>query len=65
MLIIIIVLIVVIIALLIKAFNYYCTARGLLYYLGTKHKDMLEPEKAMELRDMAIDRTIKEFFHRC
>ena len=48
---------------LIKQFTYYCSVRGLLYYLGTKYRDMPNEEKMKELTLMASDRVIKEFFH--
>ena len=48
-----------------KWFMYYCLTRGLLYYLADKHDDWLENEKAKELTNMAVERTIKEFFGRC
>lgn len=47
---------------LIKWFIYYCTVRGLLYYLGDRYSDMLNVEKVKELTSMAVKRTIKEFF---
>lgn len=43
-------------------FSYYCATRGLLYYLAIKHKDMPNENKMKELTEMAIKRTIKEFF---
>ncbi|MCX0353455.1 hypothetical protein LI064_02820 [Clostridium perfringens] len=45
-----------------KWFIYYCATRGLLYYLEMKHSDMPDEKKAKELTNMAIERTIKEFF---
>ncbi|WP_027638633.1 hypothetical protein [Clostridium cadaveris] len=43
-------------------FSYYCSVRGLLYYLAIKHDDMPNESKMKELTEMAIKRTIKEFF---
>ncbi|WP_338631501.1 hypothetical protein [Clostridium baratii] len=43
-------------------FRYFCGVRGLLYYLGMKYNDMPSEEKAKELTNMAMERTIKEFF---
>ena len=48
--------------LLLRCFSYYCTVRGLLYYLATKYSDILTEHKAKELTHMAMERTIKEFF---
>lgn len=48
----------------IKCFIYYCSLRGVLYYLGTKHNDILELEKVKELTYMAVNRIINEFFGR-
>ena len=48
----------------IKCFAYYCGVRGLLYYLEVTHNDMPNTEKTVELRNMAMDRTIKDFFNR-
>lgn len=45
-----------------KWFVYYCTVRGLLYYLEMEHSDMPDEKKVKELTYMAIERTIKEFF---
>ena len=45
-----------------RCFSYYCTVRGLLYYLGTKYSDTLTEHKAKALTHMAMERTIKEFF---
>ncbi|WEV23404.1 hypothetical protein [Clostridium perfringens] len=45
-----------------KWFVYYCAVRGLLYYLEIEHSDMPDEKKAKELTNMAIERTIKEFF---
>lgn len=45
-----------------KWFVYYCTVRGLLYYLKMEYSDMPDEKKAKELTYMAIERTIKEFF---
>lgn len=45
-----------------KWFIYYCVVRGLLYYLEIEHSDMPDEKKAKELTNMAIERTIKEFF---
>lgn len=45
-----------------KWFVYYCTVRGLLYYLEMEYSDMPDEKKAKELTYMAIERTIKEFF---
>ena len=58
----IILLIIFIIYLLVMYFTYYCAVRGLLYYLATKHSDILSGDKAKELTLMAMKRTIKEFF---
>lgn len=48
-----------------RQFTYFCATRGLLYYLGTKYDDMPDDKKAKELTQMAMERTIKEFFHLC
>lgn len=58
----IILLIIFIIYLLVMYVTYYCAVRGLLYYLATKHSDILSGDKAKELTLMAMKRTIKEFF---
>ncbi|WP_338630448.1 hypothetical protein [Clostridium baratii] len=47
---------------LFKWFRYFCGVRGLLYYLGMKYNDMPSDEKTKELTNMAMERTIKEFF---
>lgn len=47
-----------------KWFLYYCSTRGLLYYLADKYNDWLDLKKAKELTNMAVERTIKEFFGR-
>lgn len=61
----IVVLVFSIIYLAIMYFTYYCAVIGLLYYLATKHSDMLSGDKAKELTLMAMKRTIKEFFGEC
>ena len=48
-----------------KWFIYYCSTRGLMYYLFSEHNDCLENEKTKELTSMAVERTIKEFFGKC
>lgn len=45
-----------------KWFIYYCAGRGLLYYLAIKYDDMPNENKMKELTEMAVKRTIKEFF---
>ena len=57
----IILLIIFIVYLLVMYFIYYCTVRVLLYYLATKHSDLVGVDKAKELTFMAMKRTIKEF----
>ena len=59
----ILLLIVFLIISLIRQFTYFCATRGLLYYLGTEYGDMPDDKKAKELTQMAMERTIKEFFH--
>ncbi|KHD35178.1 hypothetical protein NL50_14890 [Clostridium acetobutylicum] len=49
---------------IIKWFIYYCAVRGLLYYLGTRYDDLIDAEKAKELTNKAVKRTISEFFRR-
>ena len=61
----IIVLAIFIIYLLSIYFTCYCTVRGLLYYLASKHSDKLSMEKTKELTIMAMKRIIKEFFGMC
>ena len=45
-----------------KWFAYYCSTRGLLYYLMDNQNDWLESKKTKELTHMAMKRTIGEFF---
>lgn len=47
-----------------KAISYYGMALGLLYYLGTRHNDLLSAEKAKELRDAALKRRIAEILRK-
>ncbi|MDU4320879.1 MAG: hypothetical protein E7I47_16415 [Clostridium sp.] len=57
----ILILIIALIIAIYKWFIYYCTVRGLLYYLGDRYSDMPNFEKVKELTIMAVERTIKEF----
>lgn len=61
----IVVLIILLVISLAKQFTFYCATRGLLYYLETKYNDMPNDKKAKELTEMAMERTMKEFFHLC
>ncbi len=58
----------ILLALLLRALDkwigYYGTTRGLLYYLGVAHNDLLSVEKIKELRDAALQRSIREFFRK-
>jgi len=43
-----------------KWFIFYCTTRGLLYYLATEHNDELDEKKACGIRDDAVRRVIRD-----
>lgn len=45
-----------------KWFVYYCSTRALLCYLISEHGDCIDAKKARQLTDLAIERSIKEFF---
>lgn len=62
MLILFIVLALVLVIAISKWFVYYCAIRGLLYYLKVEYSEMPDEKKVTELTNMAIERTIKEFF---
>lgn len=62
MLILFIVLALVLVIAISKWFVYYCAIRGLLYYLEVEYSEMPDEKKVKELTNMAIERTIKEFF---
>lgn len=46
-----------------KWLSYYCTVRGLLYFMELEYGAMPQPEKIKELRELALRRTLQEFFH--
>lgn len=58
----IVILILVVIRTTYKRFVYYCAVKGLLYYLEIEYSDMPDEKKSKELTNMAMERTIKEFF---
>lgn len=44
-----------------KWFTYKCATRGLLYYMMNEHRILISPDKAKELANAAMKRTVEEF----
>lgn len=43
-----------------RALSYYCTVLGLIYYLGSRHDDLVSADKVKKLRDEALARLLAE-----